>query len=215
MFITFEGIDGCGKSTQARLLAAHLRDLGHDVVSTREPGGTPLAEEIRGLVLDSRANEQVSARTELLLFAAARAQHVQNLIRPALERGAWVLCDRFTDSTLAYQSGALGLDDAFVRALNDFATGGLQPQITLLFDVGIQESQARRARERGQSDRIESRGTEFQALVRQAFLQEAARAPKRIAIIDAAPDATQVQSQVLQVLAALTEARIAPESLAL
>ncbi len=200
MFITFEGIDGCGKSTQARLLAAHLLALGHQVVSTREPGGTVLAEEVRGLVLKAREHEEVSPRAELLLFAAARAQHIQALIRPALDRGCWVLCDRFTDSTLAYQSGGLGLDESFVRTLNTFATSGLKPQLTLLFDVAVEEAQQRRARERGPVDRIESRGLEFQQRVRRAFLAEAARDPERINLIDATPNVQEVQAQVLEAL---------------
>lgn len=201
MFITFEGIDGCGKSTQARLLAEHLRSSGREVVSTREPGGTTLAEEVRSLVLSTRSHsdEEIAPRAELLLFAAARAQHVRHLIRPALERGAWVLCDRFIDSTLAYQSGGLGLDEAFVRALNRFATDDLQPDLTLLFDVAVQEAQARRTGERGAGpgDRIESRGLEFQELVRQAFLAEAARQPARIRVIDAALGVGEVRAQVL------------------
>lgn len=199
MFITFEGIDGCGKSTQARLLADHFSSLGRQVVSTREPGGTPLAEEVRALVLDAREHgeEEVAPRAELLLFAASRAQHVQNLIRPALERGAWVLCDRFVDSTLAYQSGGLGLDEPFVRSLNFFATGGLQPHLTLLFDVSVPQAQGRRERERGTSDRIENRGLAFQERVRQAFLLEAAREPGRIRIVDAEASVQEVHRQVL------------------
>ncbi len=197
MFITFEGIDGCGKSTQARLLAEHLLGLGRQVVSTREPGGTILAEEVRELLLSAREHEEVAPRAELLLFAASRAQHVQALIRPALERGCWVLCDRFTDSTLAYQSAGLGLDESFVRALNGFATAGLAPGLTLLFDVPVELAQQRRAQERAHSDRIESRGLGFQERVRQAFLEQAAREPARIVVMDAAPGVPEVHEQVL------------------
>ena len=213
MFITFEGIDGCGKSTQARLLAEHLRSLGHQFVSTREPGGTALAEEIRSLVLNARADESeiVSPQAELLLMAASRAQHVRQLIRYALQRGCWVLCDRFTDSTLAYQGGGLGLDEAFVRSLNHFATDGLQPDLTLLFDLEVPEAQRRRALERGQgneqADRIESRGSGFQDRVRQAFLAQAAREPERIRIIDASLSIEEVRAQVLQVLAEARQAQ--------
>ena len=199
MFITFEGIDGCGKSTQARLLAEHLAERGLEVVSTREPGGTPLAEEVRALVLNSRAHaeEEVTPQAELLLFVAARAQHVQNLIRPALARGAWVLCDRFTDSTVAYQSGGLGLDAEFIRSLNRFATSVLQPHLTLLFDVAVPEAQRRRTIERGAGDRIESRGPEFQERVRQSFLQQAKDEPARIHVLDAAASVDEVRLQVL------------------
>jgi dTMP kinase len=201
MFITFEGIDGCGKSTQAQLLAQHLTRLGHEVVSTREPGGTSLAEEIRALLLNSRqSGDDIAPRAEALLFAAARAQHAGQLIAPALARGAWVLCDRFTDSSLAYQGAALDLGEDAVRALNLFATAGLAPRLTLLFDLPTEEALRRRAQSRGESDRIESRGSEFQERVRQGFLKQAARDPKRIAVLDAAQDAAQVHAQVLQVL---------------
>ena len=203
MFITFEGIDGCGKTTQLELLRAHMEsELAHlqsstRIVQTREPGGTELAETIRNYLLHS--SSPLHPHTELLLFGASRAQHVEEIIRPALHRGDWVLCDRFVDSTTAYQGGALGLDLAFINQLNAFATNDLLPELTLLFDVEVETAQQRRSVQRG-TDRIEARGIEFQERVRQTYLEIAHQEPNRVAVIDANAPAKIVHNRVVRVL---------------
>jgi dTMP kinase len=196
MFITFEGIDGCGKTTQWRLLSEFLGARGIGCVSTREPGGTPLAEEVREIVLHSR--QELSARAELLLFAAARAQHVEQLIAPALDHGDWVLCDRFTHSTRAYQGGGLGLGSSFIDALAAFATQDTTPDLCLLFDLPVAQAQERRAREK--PDRIEKRGLEFQERVRQAFQQMALEEPSRVVLIDASGSTQSIHETVVDIL---------------
>ena len=196
VFLTFEGIDGCGKSTQLNLLAEILRAAGREVVTTREPGGTKLAENIRNYLLHT--GQPLDVRAELLLFGAARAQHVAEVIRPALQRRAVVLCDRFADSSVAYQGAGLGLPKAFIMQMNAFATAGAQPNLTLVFDVDPAVGQARRAAER--DDRIEARGLEFQAKVREGFLAIAREEPKRVVVINAAPTPEIIHKQVLAVL---------------
>jgi dTMP kinase len=155
VFLTFEGIDGCGKTTQLQKLKTELENRGHEVVCTREPGGTELAEGLREILLHSKS--PIEKRGELLLFGASRAQHVAEIVQPALAQGKWVLCDRFIDSSEAYQGGGLGLDRDFIRQMNAFATGGLLPQRTFFFDVDPLIALQRRAGEKG--DRIEARGT--------------------------------------------------------
>ncbi len=184
LFITFEGVEGCGKTTQIQLLAEHLRALGRSVVLTREPGGTPAAERVRGLLLDPEMRG-MAPMTELLLYAAARAQHVAEVISPALAAGAVVLCDRYADSTTAYQGGgrALPMDD--IRTLHRLATGGVWPDCTLLLDLSAGEGLAR-TRGRGAPDRIEGEPLEFHHRVRRAFLRIAEEEPQRITIINAA-----------------------------
>lgn len=168
-FIAFEGGEGAGKSTQARLLAEALREGGREVITTREPGGTAGAEAIRDLLLDPRG-EGWGARAEALLFAAARADHVERLIRPALARGAWVVCDRFIDSSRAYQGGGGGLDDADILALHGIGSQGLLPDLTILIEVPDDEIERRLARrDGGESDRIGGREAQFHARVRRAF----------------------------------------------
>jgi dTMP kinase len=181
MFLSFEGIDGCGKTTQLQLLSGELEKRGLEVISTREPGGTALAENLREVLLHCAS--EMEKTSELLLFGAARAQHVAQIVRPALHRGVWVLCDRFADSSEAYQGGGLGLDRAFIRQMNDFATGQLWPQRTFYFDLDPQIALARRAG--GNSDRIEARGVEFQNRVRAAYREIAAREAARVIQIDA------------------------------
>ena len=192
MFVSFEGIDGCGKTTQLRLLAAWLEDGGHPVVVTREPGGTSLAEGVRALILHPGA--PLSPTTELLLFGAARAQHVAEIVKPALEGGAWVLSDRFADSSLAYQGGGLGLDTGFISAMNAFATAGLRPELTLLFDVDPAIGARRRHGEL--EDQIEARGLPFQERVRARYLELARSEPGRFIVIDATPDPATVAGAV-------------------
>jgi dTMP kinase len=198
-FISFEGIDGCGKTTQVELLRAHLESRDARVLTTREPGGTALAEAIRNYLLTSR--EPLAARTELLLFGAARAQHVEKTIRPALARGEIVLCDRFVDSTTAYQGTGLGLDATFIAQLNAFATGGLLPQVTFLLDIDPLVGLRRRAEQRGESqDRIEERGIQFQCRVRDGFHDAAQQNAERIVVLDATKPAKIVHDHIVRVL---------------
>lgn len=188
MFVSFEGIDGCGKTTQLDRLRARLQARGIEVVCTREPGGTALAESLRQTLLHGG---EIEARAELLLFGAARAQHAHEIIRPALQRGAWVLSDRFMDSSEAYQGGGLGLNRAFIRAMNAFATDDLTPDRTFLVDVAPDVAALRRAGEK--ADRIEARGTDFSVRVRAIYLEIAARERTRVIKLDGAlaPDAVE------------------------
>lgn len=212
MFVTFEGPEGSGKTTQIALLAEALRALGREVVTTREPGGVPAAEEIRGLVL----HRKIWPETEALLFLAARAEHARAVIRPALQGGAVVLCDRFNDSTLAYQGYGLGLDVEQLRALCDFASTGLTPDLTLLLDLPPEMGLARRfpggdgpgeqlhleidvaqAGAPAQAiNKMENRDLAFHRRVREGFLKEAARAPRRIVRVEAARSVKQVQAAI-------------------
>jgi dTMP kinase len=191
-FIAFEGGEGAGKSTQARLLAEALRGRGLEVVLTREPGGTDGAEAIRRLLLDP-AGPGWQPPAEALLFAAARSDHVARSIRPALERGAWVVCDRFLDSTRAYQGGGGGLADGDILDLHRIGSGGLLPDLTILLEAAPDEIATRLARrDGGESDRIGGREGEYHARVADAFRHIAAESPERFVRIDgsAAPDTT-------------------------
>ena len=204
-FIAFEGGEGAGKSTQSRLLAETLRGYGLEVVTTREPGGTPGAEAIRQLLLDAEG-EGWNARAEALLFAAARADHVARLIRPALERGAWVVCDRFLDSSRAYQGGGGGLDDADILALHRIGSEGLLPDLTLLIeapDAQIEERLARR--DGGENDRIGGREAAFHARVRAAFVRLAAAEPGRFARIDGSGPVETTRAAILEAVEPLLE----------
>ena len=187
-FITFEGGEGCGKSTQIKRLKEALEKEGVEVLLTREPGGTWLSEEIRHLIKDQETDAPCD-RSELLLFLAARAQLVKNVIRPALETGKWVLSDRFSDSTLAYQGYGRGLPLDDLRQMNDFACEGLKPDLTLLLDVDSEVARARmRSREAATdttADRIERAGDEFHARLRAGFAELAKSEPDRIVTIDA------------------------------
>ena len=198
-FITFEGGEGCGKSTQCRRLCEALEERGIDVLLTREPGGTWLAESIRHLIKDQNEDPPCD-RSELLLFLAARAQLVRNVIRPALEAGKWVVCDRFSDSTIAYQGYGRGLPLDIVRMVNDFACNGLAPDLTLLLEVSSGTARARRlARENStntSADRIENAGDGFHARIASGFLQLAVENPERIRRIDANGDADDVWEKI-------------------
>jgi dTMP kinase len=196
-FLSFEGIDGCGKTTQLTLLHARLESAGHTVIATREPGGTALAEAIRDYLLHS--TQPLDRTTELLLFGAARAQHVAEVISPALERGTIVLSDRFADSSLAYQGGGLGIGMDFIRRMNAFATNGVQPDVTILLDVHPLVGLQRRATQRGE-DRIEERGLEFQQRVRDAFLDIARAEPERVIILDGSTPAKVVHNRIIRAL---------------
>ncbi|MFZ2509278.1 MAG: dTMP kinase [Steroidobacteraceae bacterium] len=198
-FITFEGIEGVGKSTQLAHAAAYLRDRGVDPVLTREPGGTPLAERLRSLVLEPR-EESVTPTVELLVIFAARASHVAGGIRPTLQRGRWVLCDRFTDATEAYQGGGRGLSRAWIRQLARIAHPRLTPDLTFLFDAPP-EIALGRVQLRGQRlDRIEAEDLEFFARVRAGYRAIAAREPGRVRLIDATGSERQVAAQVAREL---------------
>ena len=184
IFITFEGIDGCGKSTQCELLKDYLKESGKDFIFVREPGGTVIGERIREILLDKK-NTQMTARTELLLFEAARAQITDEVIRPALEEGKTVICDRFFDSSSAYQGMARGMGMDFVAGLNMAATGGLEPDVTFFFDISAEEALERRGKRGEASDRIELAGLRFQEDVRKGYLELAKNSDGRIVTIDA------------------------------
>ena len=199
-FVSLEGGEGAGKTTVLDALRAALRERGEEVVGTREPGGTPLAEMIRGLLHDP-SHEPPSAEAELLLMFAARAQHVRETILPALERGAWVLCDRFTDSSYAYQGGGRGLDPAWIAELERRVVG-VQPGLTLLLDVDVARG---RERARGRDllpDRIESERDEFFERVRAAYRARAAAEPARFRVVDASRPASEVAADAVRQLQA-------------
>ena len=207
-FITFEGIDGSGKSTQLRLLANHLRLQGHDVVTTREPGGTPLGVRLRAALLDSQ--EHVDPLTELLVFAADRAQHVRILLRPALEAGHIVLSDRYADATVAYQGAGRGFSPQLISEIVDLATEGLKPDLTLLFDLSVAEGGRRtkkRTDDKQETDRLDAEDREFHTRVRDAYLQIAKAEPERVKIIDTSGSVNETHAHVKDVVVAFLESR--------
>lgn len=195
IFITFEGIDGCGKSTQCEMLKDYLTEYGKKFIFVREPGGTEIGERIREILLDKK-NTQMTARTELLLFEAARAQITDEVIKPALEDGKIVICDRFFDSSSAYQGMARGMGMDFVANLNMAATGGLKPDVTFFFDISAEEALVRRGKRGEASDRIELAGLKFQEDVRQGYLELAASSGGRIVTIDARLGIDEIFEQV-------------------
>ena len=204
-FIALEGGEGAGKSTQARLLVASLEARGISCAVTREPGGTAGAEAIRALLLGTQG-EGWHPRAEALLFAAARSDHVERLIRPALERGQWVICDRFVDSSRAYQGGGGGLNDADVLELHRIGSQGLLPDLTLLVEVSPATAAARLAkRDGGEADRIGGRGATYHAAVAAAFVRFAEAEPERFARIDGDESAEAVHAAVLAALARLLD----------
>lgn len=203
LFITFEGIDGGGKTTQLALAAKWLRAQGYEVVESREPGGTPLAERVRELVLDPEL--PLTTTTQTLLYLAARSEHVNKLLRPSVAAGKIVLCDRFSDSTLVYQGLAQGKSAeelAMLRNLCSFASEGLAPDMTLVFD-GRPEVLVQRRQQRGVSDRYELQGLEFQQALRKGFLALAQAEPERIQLIDAEGSEEQVAENVQQAISSL------------
>jgi len=206
LFITLEGIEGAGKSTVARSVCEWLGRHGMRAVLTREPGGTPLAERVRQIVLE-RGEERLSAATETLLMFAARGIHLENLIRPALERGDCVVCDRFTDATRAYQGAGRGVDPAWIESLAGQVHGGLTPDCTLLLELpvpmGLERARSRRA---GAADRFEAEAQAFFERVRAGYLELARREPGRIQVIDASVPLAGVQAQVAAVLERLRTA---------
>ncbi len=201
-FITLEGIEGAGKSSLQRELAAALAARGQAVCATREPGGTPLAEEIRGVAL-SRREEGMPATTELLLMFAARAAHVAQRIEPALARGEWVLCDRFTDATRAYQGAGRGIAPATIEALAGIAHPGLAPELTLLLDLDPQLGLQRARQRHPAGDRFEDEALGFFTRVRAGYLDLARREPRRFHVLDATRTPTELLSDALRLLEAL------------
>jgi dTMP kinase len=194
-FITFEGGEGAGKSTQVRLLAERLRALGREVVATREPGGSPGAEALRDLVVTG-AVDRWSPLSETLIFYAARRDHVERLIRPALERGAWVVSDRFADSTRAYQGAAGGVDPAFIGELERVALGPTRPDLTLILDLPAADGLARVGRRGDDETRFENKDQSFHDRLRAEFLTIAEREPQRCAVIDATAPAAEVADAI-------------------
>ena len=200
-FLSIEGTEGVGKSTNLVFVRDWLQAKGIDVVVTREPGGTPLAEEIRSLLLTKR-EEPVDETAELLLVFAARAQHIAQVIKPALERGAWVLSDRFTDATYAYQGGGRGLSTDTITQLEQLVQGDLRPDLTLILDIDV-ELGLNRARQRGELDRFESETIVFFERVRSAYRARAEHASSRYALVDAGQDLASVQADISSILTAL------------
>lgn len=197
LFIVFEGIDGCGKTTQVNMLAERLEKLGRNVVVTREPGGTRIGEKIRELLLDP-ANGEINSRTEALLYAADRAQHVGETILPALKGGKIVICDRFTDSTLAYQGGGRGMDRNFLSQLNDLATTGLHPDLVIILDVPPEVGMGRLKNKRLAADRLESENLQFYRRVREMYLALAQCPSGRYRVINGQTQPGEVHRQVWQ-----------------
>jgi dTMP kinase len=197
-FITVEGIDGAGKSSHIEWLRAYLAAAGHSVVVTREPGGTPLGESLRAILL----NDPMSPETEMMLMFAARAEHLASVIRPALETGAWVISDRFSDATYAYQVGGRGVPEQKFLALEALVQGGLQPDRTLLFDVSVDTAQAR-LHDTRILDRFEREASDFHQRVRDAYHQRAAQYPERIRRVASDVPMEQVRAQILTELSDL------------
>lgn len=212
-FITFEGIDGSGKSTQLKLLNSFLRAHGCEAVVTREPGGTTLGLRLREALLD--AMEEVDPLTELLVFAADRAQHVRRKLIPALESGAVVISDRYADATVAYQGAGRGFPPELISQIVQLATGGLKPDLTLLFDVSIDESTSRTTRRstgknaaaRGARDRLDIENAEFHARVRDAYLSIAKAEPERVKVIDTSGPVDRTHEHVKQIIVPFLRAR--------
>jgi dTMP kinase len=200
-FITFEGSEGCGKTTQAQRLAVHLERLGIPHLVTREPGGTPIGETIRELLQFSQHNSGMTPETELLLFAASRSQLVSETIKPALEHGLCVISDRFFDSTSAYQGAARKLDREMVERLNAFVIGDCVPDITFVLDVDAATA-ASRMKEPRKADRMEQQSAEFYERVREAYRELAKREPNRVVLIDGSRNAEQIEGEIWKILCA-------------
>ena len=212
-FITFEGIDGSGKSTQLRLLNNFLRANGWNALVTREPGGTPVGLRLRAALLDE--TEEVDPLTELLVFAADRAQHVRRVIRPALENGHIVISDRYADATVAYQGAGRGFSPELIAEIVQLATEGLKPDLTVLFDVDIEESTTRttrrstgRSSSKSGRDRLDIENAEFHSRVRDAYLQIARAEPERVKVIDASGPVEQTQERVRNIVIPFLKTRI-------
>ena len=210
MFITFEGSEGCGKSTQIARLAAFLEGAGYPVLLTREPGGTPISEQIRTVIMDLK-NTAMQPRTEILLLQAARAQLVEEIIRPNLENGGLVLCDRFADSTLAYQGYGYQLFKLdTLRTIIGFATNGLQPDLTLLLDMGVEQGLHRRV-QGGEWNRLDAMDLSFYQRVRQGYLEMAQANRKRWVVINASQPVDQIQGEIRQIVVERLQTKISGE----
>lgn len=193
LFITFEGMDGCGKTTQLNLLASYLKEKGHEIVITREPGSVGLGERIREILLNY--DGEVSSNAEAFLFLADRAQHIDTIVKPALEAGKIVLCDRHTDSTIAYQGYGRGVDIEQIKMLNRLATSGLVPDLTFVFDIDVETSALRVGKNK---DRMESAGVEFHSKVRDGYLSLAKEEPQRVKVINSMDSIENIFEQVKQ-----------------
>ncbi len=209
-FITFEGIDGSGKSTQLRLLASFLRAQKCEVLTTREPGGTPVGLKLRAALLD--AQDEVDPLTELLVFAADRAQHVRRVLRPALSAGQVVISDRYADATVAYQGSGRGFSPELISKIVALATEGLKPDLTLLFDLPVADSGARTRRRsegkhKNETDRLDAENAEFHGRVREAYLRLAAAEPDRFRIVESSGSVDDTQTQVRQIVMPFLESR--------
>lgn len=200
LFITFEGCDGCGKTTQLELLAQYLKDKGFDVITTREPGAQGLGVKLREILLNY--DGEVSSNCESFLFLADRAQHIDTIVKPAISKGKIVLCDRHIDSTAAYQGYGRGLDLQQINYLNNLATGGLKPDLTLLFDVDTRTSMQRVGKNQ---DRMESAGIAFQEKVRQGYLELAKAEPKRIKVFDSGKTIQQLHQEVITIFSCFSK----------
>jgi dTMP kinase len=207
VFITFEGIDGCGKSTQLRMLASELRARTLDVVTTREPGGTTLGQKLRAALLDVK--EQVDPLAELLVFAADRAHHVRTLLAPALAQDKIVISDRYADATVAYQGYGRGFKPVLIQQIVQLATDGLTPDLTLLFDLSVAQSAVRTRRRAAakRSDRLDSEKVEFHERVREAYLEIARANPDRVRVIDAHGSANETHESVMDIVIPFLEER--------
>ncbi|MBI5806633.1 dTMP kinase [candidate division TA06 bacterium] len=199
LFVSFEGIEGCGKTTQAMLLAKWLKSRGHQVIVTREPGGTPIAEKIRKVLLDSR-NHHMSPLAELLLLEASRAQHLAQVIIPALKAGRIVICDRFADSSTAYQGYGRGMDLEMISRLNQIAVGGCWPRLTLVFDLPVEQGFARASKRKRALDRMERQQKAFHQKVRRGFLAIAKADPDRVKVLDGSFPPDVIQAAVRQLV---------------
>ena len=198
LFITFEGPDGCGKTTQMNLLANYFENIGKKVVLTREPGGKGLGEKVREILLNYEGD--VSDRCESFLFLADRAQNIDIIVTPAIQRGEIVLCDRHIDSTVAYQGYGRGLDIKEINMLNNLATNGKKPDLTFVFDVDVETSMKRVGKEK---DRMESAGIDFHNRVRNGYLELAKQEPKRIKVIDATKSIEEIHQKVVEIIKTL------------
>jgi len=207
-FITFEGIDGSGKSTQLRLLAGYLKDAGCEVVLTREPGGTPVGIRLRGALLD--AHEEVDPLTELLVFAADRAQHVRRVLRPAIAAGQVIISDRYADATVAYQGAGRGFSPELIAEIVQLATEGLKPDLTVLFDLSVEDSIARtsrRANGKQKGDRLDAEASDFHVRVRDAYLELARADPERIKIVETNRPAEETHKRVKEIVVPFLKSR--------
>jgi dTMP kinase len=200
LFITLEGVEGSGKSTQIRHLAEVLTKAGYRILQTREPGGTATAEAIRHILLTASSHEPVTTQAEALLILAARCQHVTHLIMPALRRGIVVLCDRFSDSTFAYQGFARGLDLQWLRAANKVATGGLTPDLTVVLDLPVSVGLVRRRVDHGQQNRLDRETERFHRKVRRGFLTLAAEEPARVMVVNTNRPAQEVRDELTEIV---------------